>query len=82
MIDGPPALAEAIEDIDAYLQEMPAKADDWSIGYEAITPFVKSLRILRAEHARLTALEKDWDQYWRGMTFAEHVAIQKARPRE
>lgn len=42
------ALKEALADIDAYLETMPLKTDDRTIG-DAGTPFVKSLRILREQ---------------------------------
>lgn len=70
MSDGPPPLTRY----------------DIALGLEYIREHVPTSWLIQVfdhvkdEYNRLTTLEKDWDEYWRGTTFAEHVAIQKARP--
>lgn len=80
MSDGPPPLTR--EDVEQGLSFARA------LSRTASSPALEGIRLgalraldyVEAEYHRLTTLEKDWDEYWRGTTFAEHVAIQKARP--
>lgn len=76
----PELLREALEDIDAYLEEMPAKTDDWSIGYKAITPFVKSLRLLREQFSALESENERLKETALTQRQAEHILrIRQAR---